>query len=82
MFSLIKEDEIKVCRCDKKTPLLWTFKFDGNEYWCPRCGYMSGMFGAGINVPLTTELEQSKKDWEEKAKPYLSDEVDKWEYAE
>jgi len=73
-------ETIKVCNCDKKTPLIWTFKFSGKEYWCPRCGYTSGMFGAGINVPLTLELKQSKVEWEEKAKPYLSDKTEEWEY--
>jgi hypothetical protein len=82
MFSQVKDKEIKVCECDEKTPLMWTFKFNGCEYWCPRCGYMSGMFGAGINVPLTTELEKSKKDWEKKSKAYLSGKTDKWEYSD
>ena len=82
MFSLVKENEIKVCGCDNKTPLIWTFKFHGKEFWCPRCGYTSGMFGAGRNIPSTPELEQSRIDWEEKAKPYLSGETDNWEYFE
>jgi len=81
MFRPEKEDEIKVCMCDEKTPLIWTFKFNGKEYWCPSCGYTSGMFGAGIDIKSTPELKKSKKDWEEKAKPYLSGEVEEWEYA-
>ena len=73
--------KIKVCNCDEKTPLLWTFKFDGAEYWCPRCGYTSGMFGAGIDIESTPELEQSLIDWKGKSKPYLSDETEEWEYS-
>ena len=76
------KDEIKVCGCDEKTPLIWTFKFMGSEYWCPRCGYNAGMFGAGINVERTPELEKSLKDWEEKAKAFLSGKTDEWEYLD
>lgn len=81
MFSTVNEDQIKVCNCDKQTPLLFTFKFQGAEYWCPRCGYTSGMFGAGINIACTPELEKSLKDWREKAKKFLSDETKEWEYS-
>jgi len=77
----MEKDTIKVCFCDKKTPLIWTFKFIGKEYWCPRCGYTSGMFGAGQNVPITNELKESLKDWKEKAKPYLSGKTEEWNYT-
>lgn len=76
------EKQIKVCECDGKTPLIWTFKFDGAEYWCPRCGYTSGMFGAGKNIESTPELEKSLKDWKKKAKAFLSDKTDKWVYTD
>lgn len=76
-------DEIIVCRCDEKTPLLWTFKFDYNEYWCPKCSHKSGMFGAGIRVPITPELEASLKEWEEKTKEFLSTDMpeSEWKYT-
>lgn len=74
-------DTMKVCSChEEQVPLIWTFKFDGKEYWCPACGYTSGMFGAGENVPQTPELLASLKEWTEKALPYLRDEVDEWAY--
>lgn len=75
-------DKIKVCECDCKTPLIWTFKFIGCEYWCPRCGYSSGMFGAGRNVTRTKEIEKSLEEWIVKATPYLQNEVDNWEYTD
>jgi hypothetical protein len=76
------DDEIRICENHKKqVPLLWTFKFNGYEYWCPYCGYKSGMFGAAkiVKIPSTDLLEQQKY-WEEKAKDYLSDKTDKWTY--
>ena len=76
----MKNQETKVCWCDGETPLLWTFKFPGAEYWCPRCGYVSGMFGAGKNVTETKELIESKKEWKRKANDYLSGKIDDWEY--
>jgi len=33
--------------------LIWTFAFPGAEYWCPYCGYISGMLGAGEYRKLT-----------------------------
>lgn len=76
------ENKIKICeRHEKQVPLLWTFKHDGYEYWCPHCGYMEGMFGAGIDVPLTEELIKEKEMWKEKAKPYLDGSTNEWIYA-
>lgn len=77
----MESSTMKVCYCDRKTPLIWTFKFRGKEYWCPRCGYTSGMFGAGMNVPITEELKQSLENWKEKAKDFLSDVTEDWEYT-
>lgn len=76
----MENETIKMCYRCGKTPLLWTFKFVGAEYWCPSCGYTSGMFGAGQDVPATEELKQLKQDWKEKALPYLKGETDIWEY--
>lgn len=76
------DDEIKICdNHEKQVPLLWTFKFDGYEYWCPYCGYKCGMLGAGktVKIPGTDLLEQ-KKYWEEKSKEYLSNQTDEWIY--
>lgn len=76
------DDEIKICNNHEiQVPLLYTFKFDGYEYWCPYCGYKSGMFGAGktVKIPGTDLLEQ-KEMWEAKAKSYLSDETKEWVY--
>lgn len=73
--------EIIICDChEEQVPLIWTFKFIGCEYWCPACGYMKGMFGAGKDVPETPELLQSLAEWKEKAKPYLSGVVEDWKY--
>ena len=74
---------IKVHDCGNDnilTPLIWTFKFDGVEYWCPRCGYVDGMLGAGKDVKRTPKLEASLEYWKKKSKSYLSGETDEWEY--
>lgn len=64
---------IKICRRhqDRPTPLIWTFAFDGAEYWCPACGCNEGMMGAGEDVEETPELKQSLKDWKKKTKKFL-----------
>jgi len=74
-------DEMKVCHNDG-TPLIFTFKFPGAEYWCPCCGYRSGMLGAGKNVPVTFALKREKVKWRNKAKPYLTGETDEREYQD
>jgi hypothetical protein len=51
--------EIKICNCG--APLLWTFLYNGAEYFCLNCGYMAGMLGAGENVEATTELKADRK---------------------
>ncbi len=50
--------EIKICssHSDYKVPLIWTFAFNGSEYWCPYCGCQEGMMGAGKDVPFTEAL--------------------------
>ncbi len=76
----MEKNTIKVCKCDSKTPLIFTFRFVGYEYWCPRCGYKAGMFGAGINIPITSELKKDKKKLIKKSKAFLSQESNEWEY--
>ena len=38
------------------TPMIWTFKFSGAEYYCVRCGETQGMFGSAPTIPWTTNL--------------------------
>lgn len=51
--------EIRVCDCGG--PLIWTFLFDGAEYFCLNCHRSMGMLGAGRVVPLTVELKAQQK---------------------
>lgn len=79
----MEAEEIKICENhDLEVPLIWTFKFPGAEYWCPACGYTCGMFGAGVNVPVTEELKKSAIEWKENATPFLSGDTETWEYIE
>ena len=50
---------IKICgnHEDYPVPLIWTFAFNGSEYWCPYCGFNGGMFGTGKNVESTKGLK-------------------------
>lgn len=56
---------------DYVVPLLWTFAFIGAEYWCPYCGYKSGMLGAGIEVEETSILEERRQKYKESSKMFL-----------
>lgn len=67
-------EEIKICsnhQDDEQTPLIWTFAFNGSEYWCPACGANMGMFGAGENVPWTQELQDRLAQYEKASKRFL-----------
>ena len=76
-----RESEIRVCsQHEKSVPLLWTFKFDGSEYWCPYCGWNGGMMGAGTHIPSTPELEEYKAELLKEAETFLSSDSDAWDY--
>jgi hypothetical protein len=66
-------NQIRICsnHPHRKTPLIWTFAFSGAEYWCPYCGYKSGMFGAGESVDATPELEATLKNDKEQSQHFL-----------
>lgn len=70
---ITKEKEtIRICKChDEEVPLIWTFAFNGSEYWCPACGYNGGMFGSGTLVESTKELKKSLKEWTKKSSDFL-----------
>lgn len=54
-----------------RVPLIFTFAFPGAEYWCPFCGYKSGIFGAGEQVPATSELAARYEVYHVAALDYL-----------
>lgn len=78
------DDEIKICANHKnQVPLIFTFRFPGAEYWCPYCGYQSGILGAGINVKIPdTDLLEQREKWEKKAEDFLSGKTDSWDYEQ
>lgn len=53
-------EKIKICdRHNYKVPLIYTFAFNGAEYWCPYCGVSEGMLGAGKNIEvIPSEFEK------------------------
>lgn len=69
-----RDNEIKICsdhRDKEEVPLIWTFAFNGSEYWCPACGYNAGMLGAGRDVPKTKVLENRLARYTKQSKSYL-----------
>ena len=50
---------MKICSSHREyeVPLIWTFSWAYNEYWCPYCDKHEGMMGAGEEVPETEELK-------------------------
>lgn len=70
-----KETEsIRVCTSHQDelvTPLIWTFAFNGAEYWCPYCGKNEGMFGAGEEVESTAKLRNRLKRFKKLSKDFL-----------
>lgn len=52
---MAKSKTISVCNnCEK--PVVWTFAFDGAEYYCLLCAGSTGMFGGKKEVKSTSEL--------------------------
>lgn len=64
-------DEIVVCDSCKNMPLVWTFAFNGAEYWCPYCGKTFGCFGRD-RVKSTPKLEEKLWLYEKYSRKYLS----------
>ena len=65
--------EIKICENhpEFEVPLIWTFAFNGAEYWCPYCGQNSGMLGAGEDIEETPELKERLKIYKKYSKKFL-----------
>lgn len=64
--------KIKICDGHEyKVPLLWTFAFNGSEYWCPYCGINGGMFGTGTDALLTEALVGRQEIYSKYSEYYL-----------
>ena len=67
--------EIRVCtnhQEKEQVPLIFSMAFAYSEYWCPACGHIYELHGAGDIVIKTLELEESAKIWKKKGRDYLS----------
>lgn len=53
------------------TPMIFTFAFRGHEYWCPVCGYKTGMFVAGVEMQENPEMTALEEAYKERALPFL-----------
>lgn len=53
------------------TPMIFTFAFRGYEYWCPICGWKTGMLGAKVEMQENTEMILIENAYKERALPFL-----------
>ena len=53
-------------------PLIWTFAFPKREYWCPFCGWGSGMYADYAEENKTDTLDRRLAAFEKFSKEYLS----------
>ena len=69
----LDEGEVRVCsdHQDYQVPLLWTFAFPGAEYWCPYCGHIHGMLGAGTIVLGNQDILERGHKYKEMSKDFL-----------
>ncbi|KKK89056.1 hypothetical protein LCGC14_2736900, partial [marine sediment metagenome] len=63
---------MKICseHRDYEVPLIYTYSWAYNEYWCPYCDKHEGMMGAGEEVPETDELNKRLELYKEATKEY------------
>jgi hypothetical protein len=65
--------EVRCCnQHEENVQLVWTFAFPGAEYWCPFCGYTSGMMGAGEYRELTFAERREMVKYRHIGDEYLS----------
>lgn len=57
-------------------PVIFTFKWDYFEYWCPLCGRKYEFFDGFKYYPDSEILKKRIKFFEEMSKDYLSDNTD------
>jgi len=63
---------MKICsnHRDYEVPLIYTYAWNGSEYWCPYCGCHEGMLGAGEDVNETPELLKRARIYEKATEEY------------
>ena len=63
---------MKICSShrDYEVPLICTFSWPYNEFWCPYCNKHEGMMGAGEDVEETEELKKRLELYKEATKEY------------
>ncbi len=73
IYNCDESKEIRICsnHDDYQVPLIWTYAFNGCEYWCPYCGFTGGMMGSGDLFPETEELVERKNKYKELSLEYL-----------
>lgn len=66
--------DIRICsdhQNRERVPLIWTFAFNGAEYWCPGCGNTYGMLGAGDTVTSTSKLRERLENYKLESRQFL-----------
>jgi DNA polymerase III epsilon subunit-like protein len=80
-----KQNEFIIAICpnhSKKVPLIWTLIFPESVYWCPHCGYKTGMFGICKTASATPKLKKRKDFYRQISKPFLAGQVGAWLYGD
>ena len=64
---------MKICsnHGDYEVQLIYTFAWNGYEYWCPYCGCHEGGMGAGEDVNETKELKKRAELYEKLTAEFL-----------
>ncbi len=64
---------MKICFSHRnyEVPLIYTYSWAYNEYWCPYCDMHEGMMGAGVDVTKTKELEDRLKLYKKATEEYM-----------
>lgn len=63
---------MKICsnHQDYLVPLIWTYSWNGAEYWCPYCDSHNGMLDVEVDHKFTEELEKRLKLYEKATEDY------------
>ena len=56
-----------------QVPLIYTFSWAYNEYWCPYCDKHEGAMGAGEDVEETEELKKRLELFKEASEEYRNE---------
>ena len=77
-------DKIRCCssHVHYPTPVLFTLKYRGHEYWCPHCGNKYEFFDRFSYYQNTESLQKRKELFEKAAMSFLSDRAETFQFGQ